>query len=235
MTERAISLSFFDPAHGLNGTARSAHTLLFDGASPTAVAEGPELSFDGGRCHASLEGRFGLDFDPASPAVELDGLEVHVCRVSGQVDGRPVECLGTRAETHVAPAWSELGLLRTVSAIFDADHALLALAKRSEDARGHGDEQVSAALIVGGEVKPVDDARISTVYDGEGRQRSAGLELWLPEEEVPRRASGSVVAGSSLQLEGLRVHAAVFRWRMEDREGAGAYEVMVREEAPAAA
>jgi hypothetical protein len=31
------------------------------------------------------------------------------------------------------------------------------------------------------------------------------------------------------------VHAAVFRWRFEGREGIGAYELMVREPAPAAA
>ena len=81
----------------------------------------------------------------------------------------------------------------------------------------------------------VEDARISTVYDAEGRQRSAGLELWLPGEEFPRRVSGTVAAGSSLELEGLSVHAAVFRWRMEEREGLGAYELMVRDEPPTAA
>jgi hypothetical protein len=85
------------------------------------------------------------------------------------------------------------------------------------------------------ELLDVEEARLSTVYDGEGRQRSAGLELWLPGEEFPRRASGVAIAGSSLDLEGLRVHAAVFRWRLEGREGLGAYEVMSRREEPAAA
>ena len=42
------------------------------------------------------------------------------------------------------------------------------------------------------------------------------------------------MAGSSLQLEGIEVHAAVFRWRMDDREGAGSYQLWVRDE-PAAA
>jgi hypothetical protein len=235
VTERAISLSFFDPAHGLNGTARSGHTLLFEGSQPTPLADGPELQFEGAGCHASLSGHFELDFEPCSPPVNLDGVEVYVCRVTGAVGDRAVDCLGTQAETHVPPAWSELGSLRSVSAVFDAEHALLALAKRPEDAMGHGDEHVSAALVTEGELTYVEDARISTVYDGDGRQRSAGLELWMPEEEYPRRASGTVVAGSSLELEGLRVHAAVFRWRMDDREGAGAYELMLREEAPAAA
>ena len=43
------------------------------------------------------------------------------------------------------------------------------------------------------------------------------------------------MAGSSLELDGLTVHAAVFRWRVEGREGLGAYELMVREQSPAAA
>ena len=77
----------------------------------------------------------------------------------------------------------------------------------------------------------MEDARISTVYDGGGRQRSAGLELWLPGEEYPRRGSGQVIAGSSLDLEGVQVHAAVFRWRLDGREGIGAYELMVRDRA----
>jgi hypothetical protein len=46
--------------------------------------------------------------------------------------------------------------------------------------------------------------------------------------------SGSVRAGASLSLEGLRVNAAVFDWRMEGREGVGAYELAVRDDQEAA-
>ena len=81
----------------------------------------------------------------------------------------------------------------------------------------------------------VEEARLSTVYDGDGRQRSAGLELWLPAEDFPRRAVGTVQAGLSLSLEGLRVHVAVFAWRMEGRDGLGAYDVTVRDEPATAA
>lgn len=235
MSEPAVSLSFFDPAHGLSGTARAGHTLLFEGTEPTAVDGGPELEASGEGVRAVLEGRFELDFAPCSPPVDLGGVTATVCRVEGEVGGQSVQCLGTRAETTRAPAWEELVSVRSITAVFDPEHAFLAIAQRPHDAMGHGDEEVRAALVLDGEVCPVDDARISTVYDGEGRQRSAGLELWLPEEELPRRLSGTVVAGSSLEMEGLRVHAAVFRWRFEDREGAGAYELMVREETPAAA
>ena len=88
--------------------------------------------------------------------------------------------------------------------------------------------------MLDGQVTGVEEARISTVYDGEGRQRSAGLELWLPGDSFPRRAAGTVTAGTTLALEGLRVNAAVFRWRMDGREGAGAYELTVRDEPIAA-
>jgi hypothetical protein len=94
---------------------------------------------------------------------------------------------------------------------------------------------VTAELLRDGRGVAVEETRISTVYDSGGRQRSAGLELWLPGEELPHRGSGLVIAGSSLDLEGLRVHTAVFRWRLDGRDGVGAYELMVRSEPPAAA
>ena len=49
------------------------------------------------------------------------------------------------------------------------------------------------------------------------------------------RRYGTIVAGLSLSLEGLRVHIAVFDWRMEGRDGLGAYEVTVRDEPATAA
>jgi hypothetical protein len=235
VSEPAVSLSYFDPAHGLSGTARAGHTLLFEGAHPTAVDEGPELEEADGVLRAVLDGHFDLRFTPCTAAVDLGGVRATVCRVVGQVGGQAVECLGTRAETIEPPSWEKLSSVRSITAVFDPGHAFLALAERPLGAAGHGEEEVHAALIVDGEVKLAEDARISTVYDGEGRQRSAGLELWMPEEDMPRRLSGTVVAGSSLEMEGLRVHAAVFRWRFGDREGTGAYELMVREETPAAA
>ena len=125
--------------------------------------------------------------------------------------------------------------MRSISALVDDGTGLLALARRPRDAPGHGDEEVRAACSSTGEPHEVEEARISTVYDGGGRQRSAGLELWLPGEEYPRRGSGQVIAGSSFDLEAIQVHAAVFRWRLDGREGIGGYELMVRVEPPVAA
>ena len=66
-------------------------------------------------------------------------------------------------------------------------------------------------------------------------EKEIGFELWLPGEDFPRRASGAVAAGSSLELEGLEVHAAVFRWHLEGQEALGQYELAVRAPAPEAA
>ncbi len=111
----------------------------------------------------------------------------------------------------------------------------MALGRRPRGARGHDEEDVTAWLLDEGRLLEVEDARVSTVYDGSGRQRSAGLELWVPGEEFARRGSGVVLAGSSLDLDGVQVHAAIFRWRLDGRDATGAYELMVRSEPPAAA
>jgi hypothetical protein len=146
-----------------------------------------------------------------------------------------VDCLGTVSETREPPAWEELDAVRAISVLLDDQNAVLLLARRPRGALGHGEELVVAWLLQAGELLRVEDARVSTVYDQHGRQRSAGLELWMPAEDFPRRASGTAVAGSSLELAGLQVHAAVFHWRLDEREGFGSYEVMTRAEAPAAA
>jgi hypothetical protein len=231
VTDPAFTFSFHDTAHDLHGTVRSGMTLVFDGGAPTTIAE--EARLDGVR--AVVGDRLEMDFDPVSESADLGGAVARVGRVRGNYDGRPLECLGVVTETVKPPAWSDLDALRTVSAVFEPGLAVLALARRPRGARGHGDERVIAWIVRDGTPLSVEDARISTVYDGDGRQRSAGLELWLPGEDFPRRASGQARAGASLTLEGLRVHAAVFGWRMEGREGVGTYDIIVRDEPAAAA
>jgi hypothetical protein len=235
VSDRAVAFAFFDPAQDLYGTARSGATLLFERRQPTAHGQGPTVEANGDGLHAELPGVLSLTLEPVSPAADLGGVSARICRVRGDVGGRQVECLGTVSETQRAPVWEELDLLRSISVLVDDQHALLALAERPRGAEGHGDERITGWLLEDGKLLRVQDARISTVYDGGGRQRSAGLELWLPGEEFAHRGAGAAVAGSSLELEGLSVHAAMFRWRLDGREAIGAYELMVRVEPPAAA
>ena len=235
MSAPALALSFFDSAHDIHGTARSGMTILFEDRRPIALPEGPELEATGGGWRAQLGDKLSLEFESVAPAAELGGVRVHLARVRGEAAGRPVDCLGTVSETEVPPQWEELDAIRAITALVDEQHAVVALARRPRGAVGHGDEEVVARLVEDDALLEVENARISTVYDAGGRQRSAGLELWLPGEEYPRRGSGQVIAGSSLDLDGLQIHVAVFRWRLDGREGIGAYELMLRMEPPAAA
>lgn len=230
MSEAPLSLSFFDPEHGLHGSSRSGATLLFEGSGSKVLAGGPTFEQTRRGWRARLDDSFDLEVEPVAEPAELDGVTAHLCSIQGDVGRHSVRCLGTVGETHAAPAWNELDALRSLSALFNTSNAFLAVARRPRGAVGHGQEEVAAWLLHEGDIVAIDDARISTVYDGEGRQRSAGLELWIPGEDYPLRGSGTVVAGSSLELEGVHVHAAIFRWRMEDREGTGSYELMARSE-----
>ena len=234
MSDPALSVAFFDREHGLHGTARAGASILFDGARSTVLPQGPELERTNRGWSVRLDGSFSLELEPVAEPAVLDGVTAHVCEVAGRVGDRDVRCLGTVGETRTPPVWEELDALRSIAALFDKDHAFLALAQRPRGAPGHGHERVSAWLLHGGKPVAIEDTRISTVYDGDGRQRSAGLELWPAEEDFPRRLSGTVVAGSSLQLARVDVHAAIFGWRMEDRLGAGAYELWTRREMEAA-
>ena len=234
MTEPAVSIAFFDPAHRLSGTARSGLTLLFEDANPKTLPEAPQIHLDADRVSARFGDAGAVELVPISEPAELDGSSTRLCEVTGQVSGQRIACLGTATQTSEPPAWQELDCLRSVSAVFDRENAIFAFARRPRGARGHGDEAVDAKLLLAGAVVAVERARISTVYDRDGRQRTAGLELWLADEDFPRRATGTAQAGVSLTLEGLYVNAAVFEWRMEGRIGAGAYDVAVRERREAA-
>ncbi len=235
MSAPALALSFFDAAHDIHGTARSGATILFEGRKPIALPQGPSIEKSGEGWRAELADRLSLELEPLSPEADLGDVRARVVHVRGEAAGRRVNGLGTLSETDVPPRWEELEAVRTISALVDEQHALLVLARRRRGAVGHGDELVTARLLEDDALLTVEDARISTVYDSGGRQRSAGLELWVPGEEYPRRGSGQVIAGSSLDLDGLHVHAAVFRWRLDGREGIGAYELILRSEPLAAA
>jgi hypothetical protein len=231
----ALALSFFDAAHDIHGTSRSGATILFEGRKPLALPQGPSIERSGEGWRAELPDQLSVELEPVTPEADLGDVRARVVRVRGEAAGRRVDALGTLSETKVPPRWEDLDAVRSISALVDERHALLAVAQRPRGAVGHGDEVVTARLVEDDAVLEVETARISTVYDRGGRQRSAGLELWVPGEDYARRGSGQVIAGSSLDLEGLQVHVAVFRWRLDGREGIGAYELMQRTEPPAAA
>jgi hypothetical protein len=75
----------------------------------------------------------------------------------------------------------------------------------------------------------VDEPRLSTTYDAEGRMRRAGLELYVtPEAELARRMHGEVLCGTTVDLGRLRLDASFFRWEVDGREGVGRYDIVRR-------
>jgi hypothetical protein len=227
VSDAAIALTYVEPARNLYATARSDFALVFEDGRASSFDEPTALEATRDGWSARLPAALELSLTRVAEPVELGGMRAHLCSSAAGI--------GVVAEIHDPPQWQELDATRYVCALFDARNAVIAFARRPTGAMGHGHETVIAHLWSDGELKTVEDARLSTIYDGEGRPRQASMELWLSGEDFPRRAFGSVTAGASLALEGLDVHAAAMDWRMDTHRGGGLYELTVREPAPTAA
>jgi len=168
--------------------------------------------------------------DPLALAGGMAGYE-QLCGVEGTVraGGREhrVRCLGQRGHGWGEPDWSRIEVARTLAA-WPVDGFGFALSSVRAQGAAHSDEQVWAALLDEQGSVRVEDPRVSTTYDGEGRQRRAGLELWLDGDEHPHRGSGEVLCGSTLDLGQLRLDCAFFRWRIDGESGVGRYDVLRR-------
>ncbi len=186
-----------------------------------------DLRFEACSAPAALDAE-----DPVAKAGGMEGYE-QLCHVTGSVShgGRTyqVRCLGQRGQLWGKPDWGRIELARTLSAWMGEDRALTLACVRPAKAKGHLDEAVSGFMFEAGEAVQIADPRLSTTYDGEQRQRRAGLELWMTEEgDHARRVAGEVVCGTTLDLGEQRLDSAFFSWRMEGREGVGRYDVLRR-------
>jgi len=195
------------------------------------VYDGPGAGFD--LRFEAVSAPAVLDVD--QPVAQMGGTEGYeqLCSVDGtvRVGGRSigVRCLGQRGHLWGTPDWSRIELARTLSAWMGADRAVYVTAVRPAKAKHHDEEAVAGFLFDGGKPRAIFDSRLSTTYDGELRQRRAGLELWMQEEGgFARRAAGEVLCGTTLDLGELRLDSAFFQWRMEGREGTGRYDVLRR-------
>jgi hypothetical protein len=196
---------------------------------------------------------FLLDVEAVSAPAEL-GADVAAARLGGMqgydqlvkvtgkitIGGREktFSGRGQRGHSWGAPDWDKLGLARTLGVWLEGDAGITLTAVRPAKAASHADEAVHAVLLGrdGETDQPVSlvvaDPRVSTTYDGEGRQRHAGLELYETDEaDHARRAAGEVACGTTLDLGRLRLDTAFFTWRMEGRNGVGRYDVLRRVEA----
>jgi hypothetical protein len=200
-----------------------AWTVAYDGDDA-----GFELRFEALGAPAEL-GRDAI----AAGAADLHGYE-QLCRVRGTLrcEGRrwEIDCLGQRGHQWGAPDWDRLALARTV-ALWREDGVGVALTSvRPSAAADHEAEVVTAALLGEEAATPIADPRLSTALDGDGRQRRAGLELWVTEDDdaMPHRAAGEAVCGTTLDLGRLQLDAAFFHWRMDGHRGVGRYDVLRR-------
>ncbi|MDX6697703.1 MAG: hypothetical protein QOE65_1100 [Solirubrobacteraceae bacterium] len=179
------------------------------------------------------DGAADLTFTAASPPLTLagGGMEGHekVCHVEGTAAGQRVSGLGQRGRSWGVADWDRLALARNLSAWWE-DRAVVLAALRPAKASDHAHEELTAWVVEGDTAAPVAEPRLSTTYDGEGRQRRAGLELYLTgdDDEFPRRVAGEVACGTSLELGRLRLDCAFFRWRSEGQAGVGRYDVLRR-------
>jgi hypothetical protein len=180
---------------------------------------------------AALGGAAALD--AGEPAAQLGGMAGYdqPCRVRGRIriDGREraFDGLGGRGHSWGDADWERIELARTVTAWTETASAVLT-AVRPAGAAGHAAEATWAAVWEQERVLGVDDGRLSTTYDGEGHTRRAGLELWTEGADWPRRGSGEVLCGSSLDLGALRLDCAFFQWRLEGHAGVGRYDILRR-------
>jgi hypothetical protein len=162
----------------------------------------------------------------------MQGYE-QLCAVTGVVRTggrtRELRCLGQRGHTWGEPDWERITAARTIAAWPAEGPGVTLTAIRPAGAEGHAGEAVWAALLDPAGARRIADPRLSTTYDPDGRQRRAGLELWLDDEDgYPQRASGRVLCGSSLDLGQLRLDCAFFGWSIEGRPAVGRYDILRR-------
>jgi hypothetical protein len=203
------------------------------------------------RWRASFDGDgggFELELAALSPPIELSpstevaavsgtqGYE-QLCRVTGTArigeQRLEIDCLGQRGHQWGVPDWETLESARTVSAWLGPDSAVVLQGARAEGADGHDEEALTGLLVdgagPGAVITELDDPRLSTTYDGNGRQRRAGMELWVgAEDDFPQRVAGEALCGTSLELGRLRLDSAFFLWRSAGRAGVGRYELLRR-------
>jgi hypothetical protein len=228
----SITFGFGDGA--VNVMGRVATGTLVCRRGETAALDAPVVDWigDDRRWRAQAAGAFDVLLDPlGTPATFADGSREWLCRVSGQADGDPLDCLG-----HIVlggdggpPDWRKTALLRGVAAWFDEDLGFAVHARRPSRTTAHDGEALEAIVLRGAPPEPVrvDDPRLSTAYADGGHQRRAGLELWETEEsDYALRLAGETIGEGELELpDGAVLRTAFLVWRYDGLVGTGRYDI----------
>lgn len=232
----AESLAFFEPEKHVFGIAGPQVSVMFSGKgdaqkmgfSVSDVQQLTTLSTTHWQAQMqSAQGSFELDWRSRDQIAHMDSSEVVVCDVTGRVTEnekreRRFKSFGvsTLPSRRQGPP-----VLRSIVAVFDNGDGFFMNAYRPAVYHGHGDERNDGVLIEGGEPLRVADARLSTVFSKDDLHTQASLELWLDEDEFPRRISGEAIAGTHIELTDRDVALAFFNWTMGPHTGIGYYEI----------
>lgn len=233
----AESLAFFDPGRNVFGIAGPQVSVMFSGRGDArrmafAVSDVPQLeTLSVSHWKASMqsvEGSFDLDFKSREGLVaHLDSSEVTACTVNGKVTeaGKRERRLSSEGVATLPSRRGGPPVLRSIAAVFENGDCFFMNAYRPAVYHGHGDERNDAVLIEEGRALTVADARLSTVYSKDDLHTQASLELWLEDDEFPRRISGEAIEGTHIELTDRDVALAFFEWTMGSNSGIGYYEI----------
>lgn len=232
----AESLAFFEPEKNVFGIAGPQVSVMFSGRDDSrvlgySVSDVQQLTtLNSTHWQAQMQsakGSFELDWKSRDQMAHLDSSEFVVCDVSGKVTEsekreRRFKSFGvsTLPSRRVGPP-----ILRSIAAVFDNGDSFFLNAYKPAVYHGHGDERNDAILIEGGAPLTVADARLSTVFSKDDLHTQASLELWLEQDEFPRRISGEAIAGTHVELTDRDVALAFFNWTMGPHAGIGYYEI----------
>lgn len=232
----AESLAFFEPEKDVFGIAGPQVSVMFSGKGDSqqmgfSVSDVQQITtLSPSHWQAlmqSAKGSFELDWKSRDHVAHLDSSEMIVCDVSGRVTEsekreRRFKSYGVATLPSRRPGPP---VLRSIAAIFENGDSFVMNAYKPAVYHGHGDERNDAVLIEGGSPIQVADARLSTVFSKDDLHTQASLELWLENDEFPRRISGEAIGGTHLELTDRDVALAFYNWTMGPHSGIGYYEI----------
>ena len=97
---------------------------------------------------------------------------------------------------------------------------ILLAAARPADADGHDTENPQAVLVPrSGDLKPIDEALLSTQYSADGRIERIGLELYAKDDDYPIRGAGDVRRAAAAEKDSLRREQAWLDFRLDGEPG----------------
>lgn len=232
----AESLAFFEPERHVFGIAGPQVSVMFSGRDDDrtlgySVSDVQQLtSLSATRWQAqmqSINGAFELDWKSRGHGAHLDSSDVLVCDVSGKLaehgkNERRFKSFGVSTLPSRRPGPP---VLRSIVAVFENGDSFFLNAYKPAVYHGHGDERNDAVIVEDGNSLGVADARLSTVFSKDDLHTQASLELWLDNDDFPRRISGEAIPGTHVELTDRDVALAFYNWTMGPHSGIGYYEI----------